>query len=255
MHISKTRALWPESKDFIFSKTDRCGEYVFIHFHTPVLLHLKGEDILTKEGAVILFDRFATRNFEANDIPLLHDWIHISSDSLSDLLHACNIEPGTVYYPCNTAFITESVQELELEWLNPGLFSEEISETVIKKMFFRLSRELKTSPEHTVNESLRQLLTEARSKIHKSYSEKWEISQMAELIHLSPSYFYKVYKKAFGVSPKKDLQQVRIEHAKQLLIQKNLSVRETADRIGYENEYYFIRKFKETTGTTPGKYK
>ncbi|MBQ2966564.1 MAG: helix-turn-helix transcriptional regulator [Clostridia bacterium] len=34
-----------------------------------------------------------------------------------------------------------------------------------------------------------------------------------------------------------------------------LPVKEIAGQIGYENEYYFIRKFKEQTGMTPGQYK
>ena len=66
--------------------------------------------------------------------------------------------------------------------------------------------------------------------------------------------FYDLYKEFFGISPKKDLQTVRIEHAINLL-KSNISVKECAEQIGYKNEYYFIRKFKEITGQTPGHYK
>lgn len=64
----------------------------------------------------------------------------------------------------------------------------------------------------------------------------------------------KLYRQIFGISPKKDLQNVRIEHAKLLLSKGDCTVKEIAEMIGYDTEYYFIRKFKEITGKTPGHY-
>ena len=89
----------------------------------------------------------------------------------------------------------------------------------------------------------------------EKYQEKWTVERMAKKAYMSTPYFYILYKSRFGISPKRDLQQVRIEQAKNLLLQKKLSVKEIAVAVGYENEYYFIRKFKEQTGITPGKYK
>ncbi|MBE7012127.1 MAG: helix-turn-helix transcriptional regulator [Ruminococcaceae bacterium] len=77
---------------------------------------------------------------------------------------------------------------------------------------------------------------------------------MAKFAHLSPSRFCQLYTNFFNISPKKDLQNIRIEHAKTLLSTGNYSVKEIAEMIGYDTEYYFIRKFKKTIGVTPGFY-
>ena len=66
--------------------------------------------------------------------------------------------------------------------------------------------------------------------------------------------FYKIYKEIFGISPKKYLQEIRIEHAKTLLMQNKYMIREIAEMTGYKNQYHFIRQFKEYTGITPGKF-
>ena len=77
---------------------------------------------------------------------------------------------------------------------------------------------------------------------------------MASRVNLSSSKFYEIYKDIFGVTPQKDLQDARIEHAKNLLIQSGCSVSEAASAVGYTNVYHFIRQFKKICNVTPGTY-
>ena len=48
---------------------------------------------------------------------------------------------------------------------------------------------------------------------------------------------------------------LRIEYAKELLLQQDLSVAELCQKVGYGNISYFIKLFRETTGVTPAKYR
>lgn len=86
------------------------------------------------------------------------------------------------------------------------------------------------------------------------YNEAPTVAEMAESLSLSPSRFHDLYKNYFGVSPAKDLQLARIEHAKLLLLQKDLSVAEVAKKAGYQSICHFIRQFKANIGITPGEY-
>ena len=47
---------------------------------------------------------------------------------------------------------------------------------------------------------------------------------------------------------------LRIEYAKKLMAEQKLSVADISEAIGYSSISYFIRIFKENTGTTPAKY-
>ncbi len=87
------------------------------------------------------------------------------------------------------------------------------------------------------------------------YDTPYSVSDMATSLSLSPSRFHRLYKGYFGVSPARDVQNARVEHAKLLLLQGGISVTEAAERLGYNNIYHFIRQFKERVGMTPGEYK
>ena len=77
---------------------------------------------------------------------------------------------------------------------------------------------------------------------------------MAELVNLSPSRFYSLYKAMFGISPQQDLIRKRIQTAQILLDKQEFTVCEVAKLTGYGNQYHFIRQFREMTGMTPGSF-
>ncbi|MBQ1935624.1 MAG: helix-turn-helix transcriptional regulator, partial [Clostridia bacterium] len=74
-------------------------------------------------------------------------------------------------------------------------------------------------------------------------------------VQLSRSRFSVLYQKIFHVSPIRDLIRARIERACYYLSSGTQSIPEIAELCGYQNEYHFIRQFKEETGMTPGAFR
>jgi transcriptional regulator GlxA family with amidase domain len=68
---------------------------------------------------------------------------------------------------------------------------------------------------------------------------------------LSQSHFLRLFKQAFGVTPHQYLRQVRLQKARQLLVQKNLSVTEVCLSVGFDNLSSFSRLFSQTFGFSP----
>ncbi len=254
--VSNIKTMWPEKRDFELCHKDRNGDTVIIHFHTPTVLHTKGKKILVRPGGVVIFDRYHTRHFEGvGTTAFLHDWIRIQGD-YTDIMQICDLSFEMPYYMNDDDYITQTMQKIEIEWMNAYPYSEHIVALMLEEFFFRIARENKMPGKQTkTSNEMESKLLQLRSSMHQNYNEEWDIRKMAAYLPVSPAYLYILYKQFFGVTPKKDLQNIRIEHAKQLLRQGSLSVKEIAGQIGYENEYYFIRKFKEQTGMTPGKYK
>jgi len=75
---------------------------------------------------------------------------------------------------------------------------------------------------------------------------------MARRLGVSVSRLYPLYRRLFSISPGKDLILMRVEKAKNMLLQGE-SVSRTAEAMGYANIYHFIRQFKQITGSSPGK--
>lgn len=64
-----------------------------------------------------------------------------------------------------------------------------------------------------------------------------------------------MYKEYFQISPIKDLNRMRIEKAKVLLLSSGMKMEEIAQISGFKNEYYFSKVFKKMEGIPPGKYR
>ena len=98
-------------------------------------------------------------------------------------------------------------------------------------------------------------LQQVRDTILSSPEHPWNVEELAELAHLSPSYFQVVYKKAFGVTCMSEVINAKLEQAKLLLTSTELSVSSVATEVGYNEVYHFIRQFKKSTGMTPGAFR
>ena len=81
--------------------------------------------------------------------------------------------------------------------------------------------------------------------------EKLNICNIAALIYKSESQTIRIFKKNFGVTPYDYHLDNKIKRAKSLLLNTNLSVKETAYRLGFSDEHYFSGIFKKKTGKSP----
>ncbi len=70
-------------------------------------------------------------------------------------------------------------------------------------------------------------------------------------MNLSYSCFRRIFKEYTGFAPAQYLQEIRIQHAKELLTNTNLNVKEIAFESGFENPEYFFTAFRNKTGYTP----
>lgn len=76
------------------------------------------------------------------------------------------------------------------------------------------------------------------------HDEEITLEQLAEMLYVTPTYLSKTFKAATGVGPINYLIQIRLNHAKELLKNDSLSVKEVAKTVGYEDAYHFSKLFK-----------
>jgi len=94
-----------------------------------------------------------------------------------------------------------------------------------------------------------------KAYIKDNYERDLTLSDLAQLVHVSPYHLAHVFKTELGMAPIQYLIQCRIEEAKRLLVQTKLSINEISVMVGYPNPNYFNQIFKKMTGTSPGKYR
>ncbi len=94
-----------------------------------------------------------------------------------------------------------------------------------------------------------------RNRIMKNPENPWNISEIAESLYLSKSYLQKIYKSYFNKSIIEEMIQFRIEKAKELLVQTDMTVTEISRECGYSSYNYFVRQFKLAEGVSPSEFR
>lgn len=89
-----------------------------------------------------------------------------------------------------------------------------------------------------------------QSHIH----EKLSLNDVADVFSLSPSYLSSLFAKNCEYSFTEYINFTKIQEAKKLLNEGQLKVYEIAERLGYENAFYFSKVFKKVEGISPRDY-
>jgi len=87
--------------------------------------------------------------------------------------------------------------------------------------------------------------------IHEYFEKDLSLGELANLVQLSPYHFARLFKCSTGLSPHQYLLQYRIERAKQLLIERELSIAEIACVVGFSSQGHLNYHFKRLVGATP----
>jgi AraC-like DNA-binding protein/mannose-6-phosphate isomerase-like protein (cupin superfamily) len=71
---------------------------------------------------------------------------------------------------------------------------------------------------------------------------------------ISPNYGLEIFQKVYNMSPRKYLSQLKLQEAKILIQQPDVSLKEISNRLGYKNLSHFSRQFKRWTGLSPTEF-
>ncbi|WMJ80545.1 response regulator [Clostridium sp. MB40-C1] len=98
-------------------------------------------------------------------------------------------------------------------------------------------------------------LKRALNYIEKNFRENIMLKDVANYMKFSTTYLSKRFKKDMGTNFNKYLTQRRIEEAKKLLENTNISINDLAFDVGYNEPNYFCKVFKKLEGVTPLEYR
>ena len=97
---------------------------------------------------------------------------------------------------------------------------------------------------------------QAKIMADQHFCEKeFSVQQVADEIGISKNYFISMYKNQMEIGYWEYVTQLRMEKAQNLLRMTDDTIVLIADKVGYDNEYYFSRKFKAYYGMSPRAYR
>ncbi|WP_229729975.1 AraC family transcriptional regulator [Paenibacillus silvae] len=94
----------------------------------------------------------------------------------------------------------------------------------------------------------------AKQYIEDNLSEDLSLEAVGSKVFLSPKYLSKLFKEEVGITYTDYVTSRRMEQAKLLIENNNMTIDRVASSVGYGTTAYFIKRFKEMYGCTPGSY-
>ena len=92
------------------------------------------------------------------------------------------------------------------------------------------------------------------SYLNEHYASDISLKKISEEFHLNSSYISQLIKSETGLTYTQYVTELRINKAKELLKTTKMSLNEVSEAVGFNDYFYFIKKFKREVGITPGKY-
>ena len=98
-------------------------------------------------------------------------------------------------------------------------------------------------------------ITRAKKFIEEHQAEEISLGDVAKAVNTSTFYFCKMFKKATGLNFTDYLSRVRVEKAKNLLLNPNMRISEVAFAAGFQSLSHFNRVFRRIAGESPTSYR
>ena len=134
-----------------------------------------------------------------------------------------------------------------IEYISERLYMYEIIEYISKQLDVIMNSMGSYSRESVLDDVLHY--------IDHNYATNIKLEIIAALFGYNSAYLGKIFNKTVGESFNSYVDQIRINHAIELLKDNKLKVYEIAERVGYKNVDYFHKKFKKYVGVSPAEYR
>ncbi|WNS78764.1 AraC family transcriptional regulator [Domibacillus sp. DTU_2020_1001157_1_SI_ALB_TIR_016] len=98
-------------------------------------------------------------------------------------------------------------------------------------------------------------IKEALNYLHQHYDCDIQVKDIASVVNLHPGYFHRIFKQHIGCTVMEYLLSVRMDKAKMLLSDTNISISDVPDYVGINSIQYFSALFKKHSQETPLSYR
>ena len=129
-----------------------------------------------------------------------------------------------------------------------GKYRSELLSTILKEIWIRMAEHGEGRTEGRLPNRMRSMVAYLRAHLDGPVSRQ----SLAREFGLTPEHVNALFRKQLGITPTQFIHRERMLLAYRLLRDKGLSVKETAQRVGFNDPFYFSRVFKKVMRRSPG---
>lgn len=241
----------------VFAKSGReinrpCGRDDWLLFYVAKdseTFYLK-ETVTASAGSFIIFapDEEQHHIYNGNKTAEFY-YVHFKCDKLPNDI---SLESSKVYSLPFSRQVCDVFEEIIEETMKKAPCYEALSVYKLLHLLTFLEREV-IHKNHPMKESFDRIAL-AVQHMNRNYNSDFELSDYAEMCNMSKHHFLRVFERITGSSPLNYRNNIRLEHAAEMLIEEKLSVEEIGVLTGFSSASYFSYAFKKKYGVSPKKY-
>ena len=213
------------------------------------------KEIAAPAGSVIVYLPRERQEYKFHaDIDSTSYFIHFTGTACNELLTKFNLASERTYFIGKSTQIENAFNQLIDEFHLKLPFYEYQCHSHLLVILSLISRRIAYSQNKGELHS-KKIIEESCRFMYANYSKNIPISQYAKMCNLSESRFSHLFKQCTDSSPSQYILNIKIQRAKELLENTNLSLLQISDIIGMKSQNYFSRIFKKHTKISPLKYR
>lgn len=128
---------------------------------------------------------------------------------------------------------------------------EEIERILVDEVILPMVKCMKEKTNH----QFRSIADRIASIIRAEYDQELSLESISERLHYSPNYLSSIFKKEYGMTFTEFLMNYRLDIARKWLVDTDMTIKDIAERLQYQNPQNFIRSFRKKEHVTPGAYR
>jgi AraC family transcriptional regulator of arabinose operon len=243
-----------ERDELYIDRPHGTDDFIFILLLTKMEVSIRGKSYIAEPGSVLIFTPGCRATISGVD-GFYNSYVHFDGRSVMELAGQFGLPLDTLVKPRAFELLNELIRRLEIVMILKQSFWEYEAESIMQELLVTMARSLEYGAGTTgLQDDVRLAFHKARIAIHTDLGRQWTVQEMAGLTGFGKTRFVYYYEMFFGVSPKNDLVNARLEHAMYQLSNKALTIRQVADLAGFENTCHFIRSFKRKYGASPSNF-
>ncbi len=245
---------WSHPADFCIERPNGHFGMQIILIRTPAKVKMGGISYTVSPNTAFLVKSCLPHCLYANGCEYTDDWIRFSPEQndheMLDNLGLPWNEPIPLPDDTVSELIHSCVEIFESDMPNKNRILHHLMCAIL--LTLREYTKPKTAQKQNYYD---QQLDALRKDIYSHPGKDWSIPVAAEELCISVSHFQRLYKLRYGISCSNDIFMSRMEYAKQLLLETELSASEIAAMCGYQSYENFSKAFSRYACQPPAKYR
>lgn len=239
------------------------SDYLLLYVPTgSIHLFIEDKEYVCPEKTVVLYRPYEPQRygFFEKDKPETF-WVHFSGHATENILKKFSLESQNMISLSATDGLEALFSQMISECQSSKPYAQESASLILQSIFILIARNASEAQpsqkksSNSIKSDAQHEITKAISCFNEQYTQKIDIDEYAQRLHMSTCWFIKTFKKYTYTTPKQYILTLRIAKAKELLESSTLSISEIASAVGFADARYFSRIFKQQSGVSPLTYR